>query len=90
MDSTSGNKKYTIDELHTGMKVKESQLDNIFKKHIILINSYLNSNGEIEGIIGFIGNQLNEESDRLNQKGVIVTHIYNEEVDKEGEVYYDE
>ena len=83
-------KEYTLDELYNGMQVRESQLSNVYNIHIVLVNSFLTEDGDIEGTVGFIGSTLNSESDRLNRRGVMVTHIYNEEAEKEGEIYYDD
>ena len=80
----------SINDIVKGMRVRASQLSQIFGQHIILINPDIMSDGDIEGEIGYIGENLNDESDGLNRQGKPVAHIYNDAEEKEGDVYLDE
>lgn len=84
------NKQYFLSEIAEGMLVKVSQLSNIFGKHIILTNPSVTDDGDIEGVIGFIGSNLDARSDSLNDPQSPVAHIYHDADEKDGEVYYDE
>lgn len=80
----------SINDLFKGMKVRASQLSQIFGQHIILTNPDLMPDGDIEGVIGYIGESLDDESDGFNGQGVPIAHIYNDADEKDGEVYFDE
>ena len=78
----------STNDIMKGMRVKASQLSNIFGQHIILVNPDIMSDGDIEGEIGFIGKTLTDESDGFNGQGKPIAHIYNDMDEKEGDVYY--
>ena len=49
------DKKYTIDELKIGMKVKMSELENILDMPMVLVDSKILDNDDIEGILAYFG-----------------------------------
>jgi hypothetical protein len=40
--------------------------------------------------IGFIGRETNEESDRLFEQGNVICPVYNDSMELEGDIYYEE
>lgn len=85
--STTYNKKYTISEIYEGMKIQNrSQLDNIYDTWIILVRKP----EEIEYTIGFIGEKTNDRSDALYKNENIICPVYNDSIDIDGDIYYEE
>ena len=82
-------KKYSISDLHKGMKVFKEQLSDIYDVWIILYRPK-ESDMEEDGIIGFVGKETNEESDALYTDDNIITPIYNDSIDLEDDIFYDE
>lgn len=82
-------KTYALDDLMLGMEVSAAQLKNVYDTHIVLIDSRVIEN-DICGKIGFIGKELNNESDKLNRPDTVVADIYNSKSDAEDDVTYDE
>ena len=80
-------KKYTLSEIYEGMKIQSrSQLDNIYDTWIILVKE----TEEMEYTIGFIGEKTNKKSDELYKKGYIICPVYNDSIDNNGDIYYEE
>jgi len=81
--------KYKISELSKGMKVYKEQLSEIFDTWIIL---YKPKNEEMteDGFIGFIGKETNSESDALYTENNIITPIFNDSIELEEDIDYDE
>lgn len=82
-------KQYSVNELKVGMYVSEQELSGIFDIHIVLTDTSINNN-TIFGKIGFIGKELNEESDALNELNTGVADIYNSKIDTEDDIIYEE
>lgn len=80
-------KKYSLAEIYEGMKIKDkSQLSNIYDKWIILTKT-----AETEDYtIGFIGDETNSSSDNLFNTGMIICPIYNDSMELEGDVFFEE
>ena len=83
-------KKYTLSEIMPGMRVKYSQLSEIFDIHILLYDVKRLENGDSEGTIGFIGKEVTSEADKFFVPGASLCPIYKEKDYYEGDVVYDE
>lgn len=81
------NKKLELKDLYIGMKIKDKgQLNNIYDTWIILTK---NKNSDAY-TIGFIGSETNEESDKLFELYNIICPVYNDSMELEGDIYYEE
>lgn len=70
--------------------VKISDLSSIYDLWMILVRP-LNSNlSDDEGILSFIGKEPNEESYSLYNKGDAIIPIYNDSIELESDIYYEE
>ena len=81
--------KYSLADIKKGMRVYKEQLSEIYDIWIILYKSK-DSDMEEDGIIGFIGAETNEESDALYNGNNIITPVYNDSIDLEDDIFYDE
>ena len=80
-------KKLELKDLYIGMEVKDkSQLSSIFDTWIMLVK---NKNSEVY-TVGFIGSETNEESDKLFTQDNIICPVYNDSMELEGDIYYEE
>ena len=79
-------KMLTIDDIKVGMRVFKEQLANIYDTWIIIYKPK-NLQMEEDGIIGFIGKETNEESAALYTQNNIITPVYNDSTDLEGDIY---
>lgn len=82
-------KKYNLSELKLNMKVYKSQLSKVYDTWIIL---YRPKGVEMDedGIIGFIGKETNQESDKLYTEDNIIIPVFNDSIELEGDIYYEE
>lgn len=79
--------KLTINDLYIGMEIKDkNQLSNIYDMWILLVKNK-NSDGYT---IQFIGRETNAESDKLFAQGNVVCPVYNDSLELEGDIYYEE
>lgn len=84
---TRNLRKYRLSEIYIGMKIiDKSQLSNIYDKWIILAKQ----NEHEEYTIRFIGDETNTQSDKLFNQGLIICPVYNDSIELEGDVYFDE
>ena len=81
--------KYSLADIKKGMRVYKEQLSEIYDIWIILYKPK-ESDMEEDGIIGFIGAETNEESDALYNGNNIITPVYNDSIDLEDDIFYDE
>ncbi|MCM1182867.1 MAG: hypothetical protein NC337_05805 [Roseburia sp.] len=85
MDST--NNRLTLNDLYIGMEIKDkTQLSDIYDMWILLVKNK-NSDGYT---VQFIGRETNAESDKLFSQGNIVCPVYNDSLELEGDIYYEE
>lgn len=84
-----GTSQLSLDNLRIGMVVRQSSLSQIFDTYITLVDSKL-IDGDIEGTVAYIGDDLNDESDRISMENDGICAIYNSRDEYEGEVTYDE
>ena len=79
--------KFTLEDLYIGMKIKDkNQLSNIYDTWIMLVK---NNNSDVY-TVGFIGKETNAESDKLFAQGNVVCPVYNDSIELEGDIYYEE
>lgn len=84
---TAVKERLTLNDLKIGMEIiDKEQLSNIYDTWIFLIKHV----GEKNYRIGFIGKETNAESDRLLTGGTKVCPVYNDSVELEGDIYYEE
>lgn len=82
--------KYKFEDLRIGMEVRKSQLSDIFGKNIILINTNLLANNDVEGEVAYLDNGNVEEYEKwFDQSDIPITPIYKNEDLRDG-VEYDE
>ncbi len=82
-------RKYSLEELSKGMRVFKEQLSDILDTWIILYRPK-NEQMQEDGIIGFIGKEPNEESDRLYSPNNVIIPVYNDSIEQEEDIFYDE
>lgn len=82
--------KYSLSEIKKGMRVHKEQLSNIYDIWIILYRPKQEVMDDGEMIIGYIGKELSEESAALYNSENIITPVYNDSMDLEGDVFYEE
>ncbi len=81
------NNKFTLKDLYIGMEIKDKdQLSGIYDTWIMLVKS---SNSDVYKV-GFIGKETNSESDKLFAQGNAVCPVYNDSIELEGDIYYEE
>lgn len=81
------NKKMELKDLYVGMKIRDKdQLDRIYDTWVILVK---NKESDVY-TVGYIGWETNEESDRLFKTGNVVCPVYNDSIELEGDICYEE
>ncbi len=79
--------KFNLEDLYIGMEIQDKdQLSDIYDTWIILVKS----NGSDVYTIRFIGKETNTESDKLFTQGNVVCPVYNDRMELEGDIYYEE
>ncbi len=79
--------KLTINDLYVGMEIKDkSQLSNIYDIWILLVKNRDSAGYTVQ----FIGSETNAESDKLYAQGNVVCPVYNDSLELEGDMYYEE
>lgn len=79
--------KFTLEDLYIGMEIKDkNQLSGIYDTWIMLVKSV---NSDVY-TVGFIGKETNAESDKLFAQGNVVCPVYNDSIELEGDIYYEE
>ena len=83
-------RKYTLQDLHKDMRVKVSQLSNILDTCMILLDSKLLSDNDIEGTLVYFGSGNTEEYTNWFQQERAITPVYFDSEELEDGVVYDE
>ena len=84
---TMADNKFTLEDLYIGMEIKDKdQLSNIYDTWIMLVKS----SGSDVYTVRFIGEETNAESDKLFVQGNVVCPVYNDSMELEGDIYYEE
>ncbi len=79
--------KFRLEDLYIGMRIKDKeQLSGIYDTWIMLVK---NNNSDVY-TVGFIGKETNAESDKLFTQGNVVCPVYNDSIELEGDIYYEE
>lgn len=79
--------KFTLEDLYIGMEVRDkNQLSHIYDTWIMLVKS----NDSDVYTVGFIGKETNAESDKLFTQSNVVCPVYNDSIELEGDIYYEE
>lgn len=79
--------KFELEDLYIGMEIKDKdQLSGIYDTWIMLVKS---SDSDVY-TVGFIGKETNTESDKLFVQGNVVCPVYNDSIELEGDIYYEE
>ncbi len=79
--------KFRLEDLYVGMEIKDKdQLSDIYDTWIMLVKS---SDSDVY-TVGFIGKETNTESDKLFAQGNVVCPVYNDSIELEGDIYYEE
>ncbi|MBD5515209.1 MAG: hypothetical protein HDR06_11380 [Lachnospiraceae bacterium] len=79
--------KFALEDLYIGMEIKDKdQLSGIYDTWIMLVKS---SDSDVY-TVGFIGKETNTESDKLFAQGNVVCPVYNDSIELEGDIYYEE
>ena len=79
--------KLELKDLYIGMEIKDkAQLSGIYDTWIMLVK---NKNSDVY-TVGFIGSETNEESDKLFTPDNVICPVYNDSIELEGYIYYEE
>lgn len=79
----------TKEQLQLGMKVKVSQLSNIYDTYIFLKDAEFCGINDVVGVIAFICTELSAESDKYAMMSRTIS-IYNDSLEYEEAYTYDE
>ncbi|MCR5788776.1 MAG: hypothetical protein K6G83_02715 [Lachnospiraceae bacterium] len=83
---TNEHKMLSLDDIKVGMRVFKEQLSNIYDTWIIIYRPK-NLQMQEDGIIGFIGKETNEEAAALYTQDNVITPVFNDSMDLEGDIY---
>ena len=84
---TSTGTKFKIEDLYIGIEIcDKNQLSNIYDTWILLVKNKNTANYTVQ----FIGKETNAESDKLFTQGNVVCPVYNDSLELEGDIYYEE
>ena len=79
--------KFHLEDLYIGMKIQDKeQLSDIYDTWIILVKS---KDSDVY-TIRFIGKETTAESDKLFTQDNVVCPVYNDSMELEGDIYYEE
>ncbi len=79
--------KFALEDLYIGMEIiDKEQLSSIYDTWIMLVKD---SDSDVY-TVGFIGKETNAESDKLFTRGNVVCPVYNDSMELEGDIYYEE
>lgn len=83
-------KKYRLEDLKLGMVVSVEQLSEIYDTWIMLVQPEGSNYGFTEGIVSFIGKEPTTESDKLFGHGNVVIPVFNDSLEADEDIYYEE
>jgi len=73
---TLTDKKYTYSDLHKNMRVKVSQLNNILDTCMILLDTELLADNDVEGTLVYFGSGNTEEYTKWFQQDKAITPVF--------------
>lgn len=80
-------RKLKLSDLQIGRLVKKEQLSEIYDAWIILVKNKNDNDCKI----GFVGKEMNSESAKLfKDPENIICPVFNDSIDADGDVYYEE
>ena len=88
MDMTE--KKYTFNDLRKNMRVKVSQLSDILDTCMILLDTELLANNDVEGTLVYFGSGNTEEYTKWFEQDKAITPVFFNSAELEDGVVYDE
>ncbi len=88
--TTMTEKKYTLNDLHKNMRVKISQLSNILDTCMILLDTELLTNNDVEGTLVYFGSGNTEEYTKWFRQDKAITPVFFDSAELEDGVVYDE
>lgn len=84
-------KKYKLEDLKLGMRVKSKELSDILNTYVALGKvEYTDMGLDVEGDIIFIGKTLDNEYEASKKYGGTISIIFNDSLEREGDIEYDE
>ncbi len=83
-------RKYTLQELRKDMRVRVSQLSSILDTCMILLDTKLLSDNDVEGTLVYFGSGNTEEYTQWFQQEKAITPVYFDSAELEDGVVYDE
>ncbi len=87
---TLTERKYTLNELQKNMRVRVSQLSNILDTCMILLDTELLSDNDVEGTLVYFGSGNTEEYTNWFQQDKAITPVFFDSAELEDGVVYDE
>lgn len=86
----AAERKYALQDLHKDMRVRVSQLSNIMDTCMILLDTELLSNNDVEGTLVYFGSGNTEEYTDWFRQEKAITPVYFDSEELEDGVVYDE
>lgn len=82
------NKKLSIEDLRKNMIVRTSQLDEILNVYMILVDTELTENNDVQGTLVYFGDGNSDEYSHWFNQNKPITPVYFDSMELEdGEVY---
>lgn len=82
--------KYTMDDLYKNMRVRVSQLSSILDTCMILLDTELLADNDVEGTLVYFGNRNTEEYKKWFQQEKAITPVFFDSAELKDGVVYDE
>ena len=76
--------------MYARTKSQKVSVQDVFDIRIIITDAQKTADGDTEGILSFVGTELNSESEKLFKPGASICPIYNEKEYVDGDIMYDE
>ena len=82
--------KYTMDDLYKNMRVRVSQISGILDTCMILLDTVLLADNDVEGTLVYFGSGNTEEYTKWFQQEKVITPVFFDSAESEDGVVYDE
>ncbi|MDE6054492.1 MAG: hypothetical protein K2G55_12175 [Lachnospiraceae bacterium] len=82
--------KYTLNDLQENMRVRVSQLSNILDTCMILLDTELLADNDVEGTLVYFGSGNTEEYTKWFKQDKAITPVFFDSAELEDGVVYDE
>ena len=90
LKSVEKKKKLSFDELQEHMIVRTSQLENIFDTYMLLLNSTLLADGDVEGELVYFGDGKSTDYTKWFKTNATITPVYFDSAEYIDGVTFDE